>query len=160
MSKRVKKKMGRPTKYNVNYHPLLVESLARNGFTDKEISEKIGISEKTLNNWKNKYPDFLQSLKRGKEHIVGKLEHALYESALGYEVKEEEGYIDKESGEYVTKTVKFKHVAKNVTAQIFALKNLAPERWREKQQIDHTIDEATADIIASILSKKDKDIKE
>lgn len=126
-------KRGRPTKYNAKYHPLLGESLSRNGFTEKEISDKLKITEKTLNNWKNKYPDFLQSIKEGKNKIIDKIEHALYKSALGYEAREAEGYMSE--GKFIPQTIKVKHVSANVTAQIFSLKNLKPEKWRDKKEI-------------------------
>ena len=37
-------------------------------------------------------------------------------------------------------TVK-KHIASNQTANIFYLKNKAPDRWNDKQQIDHNINQ-------------------
>lgn len=41
--------------------------LCRLGATDVQLADFFGVTEKTLNNWKNKYPGFLQSLKEGKE---------------------------------------------------------------------------------------------
>jgi hypothetical protein len=40
-------------------------------------------------------------------------------------------------GEVVRAPVR-EHVAPDVTAQIFWLKNRQPDRWREKQQMEHT----------------------
>ena len=43
---------------------LLLEGWARDGLTDEQIAHNIGISTSTLNNWKNKYVEILESLKR------------------------------------------------------------------------------------------------
>ena len=46
---------------------LLLEGWARDGLTDEQIAHNIGISTSTLNNWKNKYVEILESLKREKK---------------------------------------------------------------------------------------------
>lgn len=46
---------------------LLLQAWARDGFTDEQIATKIGISKQTFYDWKKKYPDFSDSLKREKK---------------------------------------------------------------------------------------------
>ena len=46
---------------------LLLEGWARDGLTDEQIAKKIGISRKTLNDWKNNYSDICDTLKKGKK---------------------------------------------------------------------------------------------
>lgn len=46
---------------------LLLSGWARDGLTDEEIAKKIGISRSTLSEWKKKYPDISDTLKRGKK---------------------------------------------------------------------------------------------
>ena len=67
---------------------LLLEGWARDGLTDEQIAHNIGISTSTLNNWKNKYVEILESLKRGKEVVDRQVENALLKRALGYEYEE------------------------------------------------------------------------
>ena len=43
---------------------LLLEGWARDGLTDEQIAEKIGVSTSTLYDWKAKYPEISESLKR------------------------------------------------------------------------------------------------
>ena len=43
---------------------LLLSGWARDGLTDEEIAKKIGISRSTLSEWKKKYPDISDTLKR------------------------------------------------------------------------------------------------
>lgn len=132
---------------------ILVEGWARNGLTDKQIAKNLGISESTLNDYKKKHPEFLESLKGGKEIVDFEVENALLKRALGYkytEVTKERILRKDERGQplvdihgfptyemVVTKTVK-KEVAPDTTAQIFWLKNRKPKQWRDKQDIEHS----------------------
>jgi len=112
---------------------LKIEGWARDGLTDKQIAHNIGITEQTLNVWKNKYPSLFESLKRGKEVIDRQVENALLKRALGYEyeeVKKEES----ENGYKITRTIK--QVVPDTTAQIFWLKNRKPTEWRDKREIE------------------------
>jgi len=131
---------------------ILVEGWARNGLTDKQIAKNLGIGIRTFYEYKNNYPQFLQSLKRGKEVIDFEVENALLKRALGYEYDEvtKERILKKdEKGAplvnihgvpiyemVVTKKVT-KQVAPDTTAQIFWLKNRKPQEWRDKQEVTH-----------------------
>lgn len=65
-----------------------LEGWARDGLTDEQIAENIGISRSTLNEWKKKYSDISDTLKRGKEIVDRQVENALLKRALGYEYRE------------------------------------------------------------------------
>jgi hypothetical protein len=104
----------------------------------------MGITRETLNQWKNKYPDISDTLKRGKEVVDIQVENALLKRALGYSYDEvtRERVLDYDpsTGQVVgshmeiTKTVK-KEVQGDTTAQIFWLKNRRPEQWRDKRDV-------------------------
>ena len=87
---------------------ILLEGWARDGLTNEQIANNIGINVKTLYDWKNKQSNISNALKKGKEVVDFEVENALYKSAI--------------SG--------------NVTAQIFWLKNRKPDVWREKQELN------------------------
>ena len=63
---------------------LLLEGWARDGLTDEQISNNIGISRSTLAEWKKKYEDISDTLKKGKEVVDIQVENALLKRALGY----------------------------------------------------------------------------
>ena len=111
---------------------LLIEGWARDGLTDKDISQNIGISESTLNTWKKQFPEFSESLKKGKEVVDRQVENALHKSAVGYYYEED---VVTNQGDVVT--VK-KYSKPNVTAGIFWVKNRMPDKWRDKQEIEQT----------------------
>lgn len=123
---------------------LQLESWARDGLTDEQIASNMGITRKTLAEWKTKYSDICDTLKRGKAVVDIQVENALLKRALGYSYDEvtRERVLDYDpsTGQIVgshmkiTKTVK-KEVQGDTTAQIFWLKNRRPEQWRDKRDV-------------------------
>lgn len=107
------KKVGRKSKYAdfVSRKGLvLVEGWARDGLTDEQIAHNIGIHKATFYEWRNKYPEFNDALKRSKEVADYEVENALFKKAkMG-----------------------------DTTAQIFWLKNRRPEKWRDKTDMTLT----------------------
>lgn len=128
-----------------------LEGWARDGLTDEQIANNIGISRSTLNDWKDKYSDISDTLKRGKEVVDYEVENALLKRALGYTVKEEKLTKD---GEVIELE---REVPGDVTAQIFWLKNRKPSTWRDKPETDKSDDMSeqlkNRDALAEILKK-------
>lgn len=82
-----------------------IRGWARDGLTDEQIAQNMGISRKTLYEWKDRFSDICNALKETKDVVDRNVENALYEAAM----------------------------KGNITAQIFWLKNRRPAVWREKQ---------------------------
>lgn len=106
---------------------LLLEGWARDGLTDEQIAKNIGITVSTFYEWKKKYSEISESLKKGKEVVDYEVENALLSSAL-------EG---------------------NTTAQIFWLKNRRPDKWRDKQKEE--TDKTALDKLDNILKEIKED---
>ena len=87
---------------------LRMQAWARDGLSDEQLAHNMGITPSTLYEWKKKYPEISESLKKGKEVADIEVENALHELA----------------------------VSGNVTAIIFWLKNRLPEKWRDKRDVD------------------------
>lgn len=83
---------------------VLLQGWAREGLTDKEISNRIGISDRTLYLWKRKHPHIAAALKIGKEHADMAVEQTLFKQATNG----------------------------NVTAMIYWLNNRKPDKWRNR----------------------------
>ena len=110
-----------------------IQGWARDGLIDEQIAHNMGITTKTLYEWKNKYSEISEALKKGKEVIDRQVENALLKRALGY-AYDETTYEDGVE----TKRVK-KEVAPDTTAQIFWLKNRKPAEWRDKIEQQQTV---------------------
>ena len=115
---------------------LKIEGWARDGLTDKQIAENIGVAYSTFRDWIKRFPALSAPLKRGKEVIDRQVENALLKRALGYEYVETTKKLT-DLGLTVTKQVT-KQVAPDTTAQIFWLKNRKPKEWRDKKETEVT----------------------
>lgn len=78
--------MGRKSAYKEEYNQL-AENYALLGATDKEMADLFSVTERTLNQWKKNYPEFLQSLKKGKSIADANVASRLYNRAIGYNCK-------------------------------------------------------------------------
>ena len=68
---------------------LKIEGWARDGLIDEQIAQNIGIRATTLYEWKKRFPQFSEALKRGKEIVDIMVENALLKRALGYSYTED-----------------------------------------------------------------------
>lgn len=74
--------IGRPTDYSDELREQ-VKNLCLLGLTDKEICKSIGIAVSTLNLWKQKHPEFMESIREGKEIADANVAKSLYKRACG-----------------------------------------------------------------------------
>lgn len=97
-----------------------VERLAGAGLAEYQIAQALGVSWPTWADRRDTVPEVLEALKRGQTAAIGKVENALYESAVGG----------------------------NLGAQVFFLKNRAGERWRDKTEQVTTLHTAPAETLS------------
>ena len=119
---------------------LLLEAWARDGLTDEQIAHNMKIGARTLYEWKQKYPQISQALKKGKAVVDVEVENSLLKRAKGCTVVEEtqELMINPDTGkrELITTKKVIKEIPPDTTAQIFWLKNRRPDLWRDKQNVE------------------------
>lgn len=142
---------GRPRDYDPSYHPRKANQLALLGLNEEEMATILDIAESTLSKWKIDFPEFSEALKEGKVFANAHIASRLYNRAEGLTTKEVvyediEERIDHGDGtwHYEPKTrvkTTFKEEAPNTTAAIFFLKNRDPKRWKDKQEISHSLTE-------------------
>ena len=138
---------GRPTKYTKIVERLdEVEKLAGYGLIETEIADFLDISIESLSEYKRKYDDFSQTLKRGKIKADSNVIEKLYKRTQGYyyeEVTTEGKPVDEFDGKgkligtkiqaTFIKKVK-KHVLPDVTACAIWLNNCWKENWRQRTE--------------------------
>lgn len=100
---------GRPTKYDKSMGAKVLAFMSQ-GYSKMAAAGHIGVSYQTLKNWMDEHPEFFAAVKDGEARRVVFLETGLLAAENGAQV----------------------------TSRIFALKNAAPDEWREKQAVDHT----------------------
>lgn len=113
---------------------ILLKAWAMDGLTDEQIAKNIGINRTTLYEWKKKYPDINNALKKGKTIYDVEAEQNLHKVGQGYYIEEVETYITETNGVQTKRIKKTKKwVPPNVTALIFWLKNRKPDVWMDRK---------------------------
>lgn len=120
---------GQYPKWQTSEGLTLLQGWARDGLTDEQIAKNCGINKATLYDWKNKFPDISEALKKGKEIVDYEVENALLNKAR--------------SGD--------------TTAMIFWLKNRKPKNWRDKP-LDYVPDEVEDDPLTTSIEEAIKHV--
>lgn len=103
-------------------------------------AEQCGICRKTVYNWRQQ--DFFRDRMDEAERvfrmaITPVLEASLYKKAIGYEYEETRDEVtDTPDGKIVKHVTTRKKQAPDTAAIIFALCNLSPEKWTNKQRME------------------------
>lgn len=155
-----KKKRGRKSEYRIEYADQALK-LCLLGATDKELSEFFSVSEQTLNKWKKDYPEFLESLKKGKNIADANVASRLYTRAIGYNCKATK--FATSNGKITDSKEFIEHYPPDTTAAIFWLKNRQPEKWRDKKEVDANVnlgdelESLTDEQLQAIIDGKEKE---
>jgi hypothetical protein len=148
---------GRPSKYKPEYNEQAYK-LCLLGATDKELASFFDTTEQTINAWKQNYPEFFESLKRGKEEADATIAQKLYHRAKGYEHPEDKIFNDN-GKPLIVPTIK--HYPPDTTAAIFWLKNRQSRKWRDKQETEITgKDGGPVDVRCRISDLSDEEIEQ
>lgn len=101
-----KNKGGRPSKYSPAYCNEIIELMGQ-GLSLTAAAAEIGIHRDTVYDWEKEIPEFSDAIKLARGKRTLKLERDLLSAPDG----------------------------PTVTSRIFALKNAAPDEWRDKQEV-------------------------
>ena len=141
-----------------------IESWAAEGLINSEIANKMKIHPSTFYDYKNKYPEISESLKKGKKIIDCKVEQKLFNKCMGTKTTKVIKELNKDTGELIVVKEITEEVAPDTTAIIYWLKNREPERWKDKQTLEHTgsikvnpYSELTVEELRRLANKKEDD---
>lgn len=125
---------GRPSDYKDEYVEQAYK-LCLLGATDEELADFFGVVVKTLHNWRNEHPEFLQSTIDGKKMADANVASRLYQRAMGYE--HADVHVTAYQGA-VTMTPIRKYYPPDTPAASLWLRNRQPDKWRDKLDHEHT----------------------
>jgi transposase len=103
--------MSRPTDYKPEYCQAVIEHM-KDGASLTSFAAEINVARSTINYWMESFPEFSEAVKIAKAKCAAWWEKVSRTNAI-------------EGGG-------------NATLCIFGLKNMAPDEWREKQEIQHS----------------------
>ncbi len=133
-------KRGRKSAYDTVIKPRFDDILKwlRNGATEKQIYQNLGISYNVFYKYKNEKNEFNELLKKGKESLVEQLRGVLIKKASGFEYKEIKRVRKYENGIEVSETVEeyTKQSLPDVAAANLLLKNYDKENWSNDPRSD------------------------
>tara|TARA_R110000803_G_C11989469_1_gene321861 strand:+ start:14020 stop:14559 length:540 start_codon:yes stop_codon:yes gene_type:complete len=158
--KRIKKpdplKNGRPSKLDKTLKTVALNLYAQ-GKTDKQVADICGVSEASINNYKKADPKFFESIKDAKADPDKEVEDALFKRAIGYDEPEQKFMsvsCGMNQGSYVETIDTIHHYPADVKAAEFWLKNRKPDTWREKKEVDLTVNNEFA---AKIIKARNRE---
>lgn len=103
--------VGRPSKFQPSYCDQVIEHMTE-GASLTSFAAEIGVSRATLNVWMEAHPEFLDAAHTGKAKCA-----AWWERVARANAKEGTG---------------------NATITVFGLKNMSPDDWRDKQEVEQS----------------------
>lgn len=109
----------------------LLRGWTRDGLTDKEIAERIGVARQTLYDWQGRYADIADAMRSGREVINYAVEDCLIKRVTGYDAVETRTEYDPE-GNVVREIQQVRHVPPDTGAIEFWLKNRMRERYHDQ----------------------------
>ncbi len=149
-----KPKVGRPKKYKEEYDNLAYQ-LCLLGATDATLADAFDVPADTIDEWKNTFPDFAESIIKGKMIADSFVAKSLYDKARGYKltkqaaiklitkvpVKDQDGNPTRtvEQIEEVKIVDLEEDLPPDTTAAIFWLKNRQARAWRDKVEVDNSV---------------------
>ncbi len=132
--------VGRPTDYRDEF-PEQAEKLCKLGATDKDLADFFDVVESTINAWKLDYPEFSESIKRGKTLADANVADRLYQRAMGFEHDSEEIKVvslGQGEGSTIERVPVRKVYPPDTAAAIFWLKNRQRDKWRDRVETELT----------------------
>lgn len=144
---------GRPSKYKIEYADQAFRYCLL-GATNERMAEFFDVDIHTFDRWWRAHEEFRSAITRGREDADALMAQSLWHRGRGYShdaVKifmTEEVTIDLDSGQKTVREVPVyvpytEHYPPDTNAASLWLRNRQPALWRDKQEIEHTVRNAS-----------------
>jgi hypothetical protein len=141
---------GRPSKFD----PAFVEQarkLCELGATDEELANFFEVTARTIYRWQAEFPEFCQALKAGKDSADERVIRSLYHRAVGYSHEAVKIFMPAGADSPVYAPF-VEHTPPDTTAAIFWLKNRRRTDWRDKQEVEHGLQDGVVELLQLVAS--------
>ena len=139
---------------------LMIKSFARDGLNDKEIADRIGITQETFYQWLKRFSEFSEAIKKGREPVNTIVEDTFFETKLKPQRIVEtirEKTVHKDANGNITGTTEHKreverYIPADTTAMLFYMKCRMPHKYNDKLNVtvDTKQDGKLADLIEGL----------
>lgn len=153
---------------------IYLEDLKRKGCTDSAIADKIGITVRTLINWKNKDKRIRDAIKNGKYVSIAQMANAVFLAGIGHVEKVptvlkdkqsgiplvrnkdgEIGLMTGEEGEEIITYEDLVYIKPDVKAMMFYLANRCSEEWGINRTYEGTNDKNMAQGVVEVVVRNE-----
>ncbi len=151
--------VGRPSKYKPEYAEQAFKYCLL-GATDDRLAELFGVNPDTVHEWKKVHKDFSDSLYAGREKADAEVAKSLYHRALGYSHAEDDIRTVSSGGGVsdIVITPTIKHYPPDTGAATLWLKNRQPKLWRDKVDVDQTV-QGSVDVKVDVVGLNFEDVR-
>lgn len=125
---------GRPSKFKPEFSAQAAK-LCELGATDIELADFFEVNTTTIYEWRNQHEEFSKAVIAGKEAADARVERAFFNRAVGYTFESEK--VFQFQGDIIRAPTR-EHVPPDAGAALNWLKNRKPEKWRDKQDHEHS----------------------
>ena len=126
-------KAGRKTKYFTHVEPYLNDIKSwTESMTEEQIAKRLGVGYRNFCEYKRKYPQLEQAIKRGRSNLVEDLRSVLIKKAKGFSYEEKKIITDSQG--YTRKEIVQKYAQPDVAAINLLLKNYDKKNWSNDPQ--------------------------
>lgn len=157
-----KKGRGRKTityEDSVKPHLELIIKLRSEGYDEKDIYAALNVSKNKFYEFKRNHDELREALKKGIDEKALNIEKKAFQMALGgIEVSKKK--YQRVNGEMLLVEEIIEKTLPNVTMQIFMLKNLMPEKYKERQEVENKYNEEDLKQVESFNEKFEKMMRE
>lgn len=122
---------GRPTKFRPEYVEQARKLCHVLAATEEEVAAVLGVTRRTLLNWRNEHPELDQAMQLGKDAPNERVVKSLYHRAIGYTHESEKIFVH--NGRIIRAVTK-QHYPPDTAAGIWWTKNRMPDEWRERRE--------------------------
>ena len=156
---------GKYQKWMTEEGQIRLQGWARDGLSDEQLADKMGINVATLYRWKKEHCEICEALREGKEVADRRVENALYNSCFDRKItirrpfKVKEVYYndgkrcERERVMYGEEDVA---IPANEKAIEFWLANRKPEKWSRKEKLEVSGDKGGPLVIRWMNSPDEK----
>ncbi len=124
---------GRPDKYETHVKPRLDDIRKMCLYmTEKQVADALGVSQSAWCEYKKKYQELVEAIKKGRQELVVELKSTLIKKAKGFTYTEKK--VVKKDNEVVREEVYERYAQPDVAALNLLLKNYDADNWANDPQ--------------------------
>jgi len=138
-----------------------IAKMRKSGYTLEEIATELDLHRKTLERFAKKHESLNSVLQKGKKQLVVDIENSLFRRALGGFIVTKTKVIEVPDRNDPTKMIIERRetttevLPPDTGAIVWALRNLAPEKWQDKQIIETTSMGENLEVLKKIMEVPD-----